>query len=137
MSRLARASVLVLTGLIAAACAAPRPTQAPSQARTQAPSPIASPGLSVSAALTVVARDLSFTPRELAASTSAPVTLAIENDGRVVHNLTIDELGVQVVVSPGQTGSQQVTDIPAGTYTYYCSVSGHRQAGMFGTLTVR
>ena len=28
-------------------------------------------------------------------------------------------------------------NLPAGTYTFYCSVPGHEQAGMKGTLTVR
>jgi len=28
-------------------------------------------------------------------------------------------------------------DLKAGTYTFYCSVPGHRQAGMHGTLVVK
>jgi uncharacterized cupredoxin-like copper-binding protein len=63
--------------------------------------------------------------------------LSLHNAGRIVHNLTIDELGVQVIVSPGRTGSVTLPAVPPGTYTFYCSVSGHRLAGMFGTLTVK
>ena len=36
----------------------------------------------------------------------------------------------------GGTKSFSAT-LKAGTYTYYCSVPGHRQAGMQGTLTVK
>lgn len=66
-----------------------------------------------------------------------PLTLTLHNAGRISHNVTIDELGVQLGAAAGATQSVQLTDIPAGTYTFYCSVSGHRQAGMEGTLTVR
>jgi uncharacterized cupredoxin-like copper-binding protein len=33
--------------------------------------------------------------------------------------------------------SQVQATLKAGTYTYYCAVPGHRQAGMQGTLTVK
>jgi uncharacterized cupredoxin-like copper-binding protein len=88
-------------------------------------------------ALTVEAHDLSFRPSQLEASAGQPVTLAIHNLGRIVHNLTIDELQVQLIASPGETKSVDLAALPPGTYTFYCSVSGHRQAGMQGTLTVR
>jgi uncharacterized cupredoxin-like copper-binding protein len=36
----------------------------------------------------------------------------------------------------GGTKTLKLT-LKAGTYTYYCSVPGHRAAGMQGTLTVQ
>ena len=41
----------------------------------------------------------------------------------------------QTPIFKGGTKTFAVT-LTAGTYTYYCSVPGHRQAGMQGTLTV-
>lgn len=86
--------------------------------------------------LSVDARDLSFSPRTLEAPAGA-VSITLHNAGRIAHNLTIDELDLAIAASPGQTVSGEVVDVPPGTYTFYCSVSGHRQAGMEGTLTVR
>jgi uncharacterized cupredoxin-like copper-binding protein len=87
--------------------------------------------------LSIEARDLSFTPRALETSAGGPVTVTLHNAGRIAHNVTVDELDLQVGAAAGTTESAQVADLPAGTYTFYCSVSGHRQAGMEGTLTVR
>ena len=39
-------------------------------------------------------------------------------------------------VIPGDTATA-VGEFEAGDYTYYCSVDGHRDAGMEGTLTVK
>ena len=54
-----------------------------------------------------------------------------------MHNLTIDELGIQIVASRGRNAETTIEDPPPGTYVFYCSVSGHRQAGMVGTIIVQ
>lgn len=57
------------------------------------------------------------------------------------HNMGIDDAQGKPVsvmpgtVLPGKTGSLTST-LPAGSYTYYCAVPGHRQLGMQGPLTV-
>ena len=40
------------------------------------------------------------------------------------------------MVSSGGVSTVTVADLKPGTYTFYCSVPGHEQAGMKGTLTV-
>jgi uncharacterized cupredoxin-like copper-binding protein len=67
------------------------------------------------------------------------VTIAMKNDSPVPHDVSIegkgvDERGKQVTDGGTSTVS---ADLKKGTYTFYCSVPGHRQAGMEGTLTVR
>jgi plastocyanin len=82
---------------------------------------------------------LAFIPRVL---TSRPgkVTIDYTNESPLLHNLTIASknrtvLGATVTF---EGGTKVLTiKLKPGTYTYYCSVPGHRAAGMQGTLVVR
>jgi plastocyanin len=67
------------------------------------------------------------------------VTIDMKNPSPVQHNVAIEGNGVDEageVVSKGGTSTVSA-DLKAGKYTFYCSVDGHRQAGMQGTLTVK
>jgi plastocyanin len=60
------------------------------------------------------------------------------NESSVQHNIALEGSGVDEVgpvVVNGDVSTINV-DVQAGEYTFYCSVTGHRQAGMEGTLTV-
>jgi uncharacterized cupredoxin-like copper-binding protein len=86
--------------------------------------------------VTVEMIDIAFRPTEIEIPAGQDVTFSFPNTGATVHDFTIDELGLKVVVQPGDTGALTI-NAPAGTYEFYCSVPGHRPAGMVGTLTVR
>ena len=58
------------------------------------------------------------------------------NKSSVPHNIVIDELGEGEVVQGGGVSTIEGS-LDAGEYTFYCSVSGHREAGMEGKLTVK
>jgi nitrite reductase (NO-forming) len=63
------------------------------------------------------------------------VQLTVVNLDAFEHDFTIDELGVHLVMAANET-VEGVFEAGPGTYTFYCSVPGHREAGMEGTLTV-
>jgi plastocyanin len=70
---------------------------------------------------------------------SAPpgkLTVQMQNKSGTPHDIVIDGKGKGQVVQGGGTSKFTAT-FDAGKYTYYCSVAGHRQAGMQGTLTVK
>jgi mono/diheme cytochrome c family protein len=78
------------------------------------------------------------------ASASAPAG-ALEIDSRnassVPHDIALEsadgaELGKGETVSGGGVSRVSV-DLRAGRYTFFCTLPGHREAGMEGTLTVR
>ncbi len=74
-----------------------------------------------------------------AVATAGKLTLSAKNPQGVAHNISIQGPGVNAqgpIVNQGGTSSLTVT-LQKGTYTFYCSVPGHRQAGMVGTLVVR
>lgn len=85
-------------------------------------------------ALLFVAVDIDYED----APTTAPAgaaTIALDNQGGILHDVTIDDLGIKVAAEAGEVTQEAVTLEP-GTYNYYCSVPGHRASGMEGTLEV-
>ena len=54
----------------------------------------------------------------------------------VDHTFTIDDLDINVQVKGGQTSTLEFTPTEIGEYEYYSSISGQKDSGMKGTLTV-
>ncbi len=87
--------------------------------------------------LTVEVTEMAFEPVTLEVTAGEPVNLTVTNVGDAFHDLTIDELDLQLGVEPGETLTAGLEVAEPGEYRYYCSVPGHASAGMEGTLTVR
>jgi plastocyanin len=66
------------------------------------------------------------------------VTIDFANMSQIPHNMTIAQGSTVLGATPTFTGAtKSVTlNLKPGKYVFYCSVPGHRQAGMQGTLTV-
>ncbi len=86
-------------------------------------------------AVDVSMHDIYFDPTEISISADTPIEFHFVNDGAAVHDFTIDELGIHISLNPGESATETI-NAPAGEYEYYCSVPGHKEAGMVGTLTV-
>lgn len=86
--------------------------------------------------VTVEAGDVWFSPSEVSIEPGQEAVLALTGVGLAAHNLIIDELGIQLNVGPGTTSEIDVSEVPAGTYKFYCAIYGHARAGMVGTLTI-
>jgi len=70
---------------------------------------------------------------------SGTVTIKFTNDSSTPHDVVVEgpdgELGATDVIS-GDTTQAEV-ELEAGEFTFYCSVAGHREVGMEGTLNVK
>lgn len=67
-----------------------------------------------------------------------PVRVTLRNIGGAEHTFTIDEAfgrADEVLALPGETESGTL-ELFQGSYTYYCSIPGHRQQGMEGRLEI-
>jgi nitrite reductase (NO-forming) len=102
---------------------------------TPTPEPTPSPAPET-ADLIVEASEFKYEPAELTIPSAGSTTFSLVNTGVVEHDFTIDELEFQIAVPIGRTSSGTLTDPAAGTYEFYCTVPGHKAAGMFGTLVV-
>jgi plastocyanin len=67
------------------------------------------------------------------------VTIDFDNPAALEHNVAIEQDGKEIAASPTITeGKTSVSaDLEAGTYTFLCTVPGHAEAGMEGTLVVK
>ena len=113
----------------------PQPT-----ATTGAPTKTASSSPAATTSLKLAANpegQLSYDTKALSAP-AGTVTITMTNMSPVEHNVTIAEGSKVLGATPTFAGSSKTVTVKLkpGKYTFYCSVPGHRQAGMEGTLTV-
>lgn len=83
--------------------------------------------------------NLEFVQKSLTAKAGTD-TLEFTNESPVPHDVKIEnskgeEVGGTEIVSEGSESAS--VELEPGTYTFFCSIPGHRQAGMEGTLTVK
>src|SRR3984957_6567541 len=81
---------------------------------------------------------LRYTTKNLSAKTGR-VTIDFKNMSPLMHNMTIAQGAKVLAATPTfQGGARKLAlNLKPGTYVFYCSVPGHRQAGMEGKLTVQ
>ncbi|MBI3942734.1 MAG: cupredoxin domain-containing protein [Chloroflexi bacterium] len=113
------------------------------------------------AQLTVEAKDIAFTPINLTTKAGEEVEVTLKNVGALEHDFTIQKISlngeahsentehdassmghmdeeppVHVVANAGKTASVTFTPSEPGEYEYFCTVTGHKEAGMLGKLQI-
>jgi len=119
------------------------PTPPPGPATEEEPAPTEGEATAVSGdeaaasgdAVAVAMHDIYFDPTTISITADTPTEIHFVNEGAAVHDFSIDALGIKVVLNPGESATETI-EAPAGDYEYYCSIPGHKDAGMVGTLTV-
>jgi nitrite reductase (NO-forming) len=77
---------------------------------------------------------------DLVVHAGAAVRVTVINGDGMPHDLSIPDLGLRTSLINNKDDSAElsftVSETQEGTYAYFCTVSGHRQAGMEGKLLV-
>ena len=105
----------------------PTPTLTPTSTTTPTPEPAGE--------VVISARFAAFQPSIITVAKGETISLKVTSTDSA-HTFTIDELGIDITVDGGQTATSEIRVDQAGTFTFYCSVPGHRISGMEGTLQV-
>jgi nitrite reductase (NO-forming) len=116
-------SVLVIAAFGAPILLAPAPPK---------PAAVSAPPASVA----ISASEFRFSPNSLQVAVGQRVTLTLQNTGVVEHDATIPSTGFSLLARAGQTATGEFTIDKPGTFDFICSIPGHKDAGMKGTLTV-
>jgi len=82
---------------------------------------------------------LSYDQKTLTAK-AGTVSIDFDNPASIQHDVAVEDsggkvLGTSDLVSQGKV-NLTISDLKPGSYTFFCTVPGHREAGMEGTLTV-
>ncbi len=64
-------------------------------------------------------------------------TLELKNAGTVEHDFKLEATGLDVLIQPGKSGTRTIGPLKPGTYEFFCSLTGHKEAGMKGQIIVK
>ena len=80
---------------------------------------------------------LAFEQSEVSAP-AGEITVEFDNPASILHDVVVEDADGNELIATDQISGDQTTasgEVEAGDYTFYCSVPGHREGGMEGTLT--
>jgi uncharacterized cupredoxin-like copper-binding protein len=114
---------------------------APGAATRTTPAPSAPAPSTASSSIKLAAgpgAQLSFDTKQLGAK-AGKVSIVFGNATPIEHDVTVAQGSKVLGATPVFLGGSRTLTLTLarGSYTFYCSVPGHRQAGMEGTLTVQ
>jgi plastocyanin len=83
---------------------------------------------------------LAYDTDKLSAKKAGQVTIDFDNPAAIQHDVSVEDssgksLGTSDLIA--QSNTTLAVNLKPGTYTYFCTVPGHREGGMEGTLTVK
>jgi plastocyanin len=91
-------------------------------------------------AITVVADEYSFDPETIVLTGGGRLTVELENDGVLAHNLRVFDGGSDIGGTPTFVGGDArggTVDVEPGAYELVCTVGDHADLGMTGKLQVK
>jgi plastocyanin len=83
--------------------------------------------------------EIAYTTTEATAK-AGKVTVGFNNPQGLTHDVAIENEKGETVAQTDLIAEEETSttaNLKPGTYTFYCTVPGHREAGMEGTLTVK
>jgi outer membrane protein assembly factor BamB len=86
--------------------------------------------------LTVEAYDLGFHQRNLALQADTDVAISFRNAGAIPHDFVVEGTNIDSGMHDAGAESILIVNLPAGEYMFFCSVPGHKEAGMAGNIIV-
>jgi hypothetical protein len=142
MRRMAFVAVAVsVVALLAASCGYGDSGTPPSSASAAPADTVSTTPPPIIARLPVALREFSVTVVRPPSMPAGRYAFDVTNEGRMVHNLTINGPGVSTQATPnlaiGQTATLTVTVQLGGQYELWCSIGAHRAQGMETTILVR
>jgi plastocyanin len=135
-------AIAALAALALAACGGDDDDDGGDTTAAQAPTTTAAGGAGGGSTVeisTPPGSDLVFEQTE-ASATAGPVTIDFTNQQSTPHDVKVEDSGGQELGGTDLISSETTSatvDVQPGSYTFFCSVPGHREAGMEGTLTVK
>lgn len=104
------------------------------------PTTIPSPENPSSPAVEVIVSgtEFAFDPPIITVKKGQTIKVTFKNNGTFPHNFAISDLNVTTkIISPGEQDSIQFTANQEGQFNFLCTIGGHADKGMKGTLIVQ
>ena len=111
----------------------PTTPPAPAPEIAEVPKEVPEPGVKV---IRVRGGDFWLEPNSVTVNKGDRVKIIFENVGTIVHDLGIDGYGRTEIISAGSIDTIEFVADKAGTFDMWCSVAGHKEAGMEGSFVV-